>query len=149
MNVSDLLELALSLNGRLDNHWTLFVSIHMALLGAVIYIDRPLRRNEKLVAVLIYTGFALINYIMMKSAVVFLESFYLDILALKNEACCINSNVVQHVVNLYEQESMSRTLMSIVVVHFMMFVLTVIMIIKDKARTKVETSEEPKEIEPN
>jgi lysylphosphatidylglycerol synthetase-like protein (DUF2156 family) len=149
MNVSDLLELALSLNGRLDNHWTLFVSIHMALLGAVIYIDRPLRRNEKLVAVLIYTGFALINYIMMKSAVVFLDSFYLDILALKNEACCINSNVVQHVVNLYEQESMSRTLMSIVVVHFMMFVLTVIMIIKDKARTKVETSEEPKEIEPN
>ncbi|MFQ3189918.1 MAG: hypothetical protein ACI936_001044 [Paraglaciecola sp.] len=149
MNVSDLLELALSLNSRLDNHWTLFVSIHLALLGGVIYIDRPLRRNEKIVAVLIYSGFALVNYMMMKNSVTFLDSVYLDILALKNEACCINSNVIQHVVNLFEQDSTSRTLMSIVIVHIMMYLLTVIVIINDKARPKIEVSEEPEEIGPN
>ena len=146
MNVSDLLELALSLNGRLDNHWTLFVSIHLALLGGVIYIDRPLIRNEKIVAVLIYSGFALVNYMMMKNSVIFLDSFYLDILALKNEACCINSNVVQHVVNLYEQGSTTQTLMSIVIVHIIMYLLTVIVIINDKVRPKVEDGEESEEI---
>ena len=149
MNVSDLLELALSLNSRLDNHWTLFVSIHLALLGGVIYIDRPLRRNEKIVAVLIYSGFALVNYMMMKNAVSFLDSFYLDILALKNEACCINSHVVQHVVNLYEQGSTSQTLMSIVIVHIMMYLLTVIVIINDKARPNLQDSEGSQEIGPN
>jgi hypothetical protein len=86
---------------------------------------------------------------MMKNSVIFLDSFYLDILALKNEACCINSNVVQHVVNLYEQGSISQTLMSIIVVHIIMYLLTVIVIINDKVRPKVEDSEESKEIEPN
>ncbi|MFT5677236.1 MAG: hypothetical protein ACI808_003188 [Paraglaciecola sp.] len=146
MNIADLLELALSLNSRLDNHWTLFVSIHLALLGGVIYIDRPLRRNEKIVAVLIYSGFALVNYMMMRNAVIFLDRVYLDILALKNEACCINSNVVQHVVNLYEQGSTSQTLMSIVIVHIIMYLLTVIVIINDKVRSKVEDGEESEEI---
>jgi hypothetical protein len=149
MNVSDLLELALSLNSRLDNHWTLFVSIHLALLGGVIYIDHPLRRNEKLVAMLLYSGFALVNYMMMKNAVLFLDSIYLDILALKNEACCINSNVIQHVVSLHEQGSTSRTLTSIVIVHVMMYLLAIIVIVTDKARPKVEACDESKEIESN
>ena len=86
---------------------------------------------------------------MMKNVVIFLNSIYLDILTLKNEACCINSNVIQHVVSLSEQGSTSRTLTSIVIVHAMMYLLAIIVIITDKARNKVEASDESKDVEPN
>ena len=47
MTPYELLDLALSLSNRIDTHWTLFISVHLALIGGIIYVDRPLAKNEK------------------------------------------------------------------------------------------------------
>ena len=79
MSPYELLDLALSLNNRIDNHWTLFITVHLALIGGLIYVDRPLLKNEKLAAVIIYTGFAVINFLMMLHQEQFLGSVYLQL----------------------------------------------------------------------
>jgi hypothetical protein len=37
MTPYELLDLALSLSNRIDTHWTLFISVHLALIGGIIY----------------------------------------------------------------------------------------------------------------
>lgn len=65
MEMYQLLDIAVSLSNRLDTHWTLFISVHLALIGGIIYVDRPLQKPEKIAALLVYTGFAVINSLMM------------------------------------------------------------------------------------
>ena len=62
MDPYQLLDLALSLSTRIDTHWALFISVHLALIGGIIYVDRPLTKKEKTGAIIIYSGFAVINY---------------------------------------------------------------------------------------
>ncbi len=47
MTPYELLDLALSLSNRIDTHWALFISVHLALIGGIIYVDRPLSKREK------------------------------------------------------------------------------------------------------
>ena len=76
MTPYELLDLALSLSNRIDTHWTLFISVHLALIGGIIYVDRPLFRNEKIAAIIIYTGFALFNFFYMSLIILILKIFY-------------------------------------------------------------------------
>ncbi len=36
-----LVELALDIGNRVDVQWELFVTVHFALLGAIVYLDQP------------------------------------------------------------------------------------------------------------
>ena len=47
---------------RLDAQWAVFITVHLALLGGIIYVDRPLRRFEKVGAIAIYAAFAFFSY---------------------------------------------------------------------------------------
>ena len=68
MNAYELLELANNVNNRIDVQLGLFITIHLALFGGIIYVDRPLRTVEKLFGILIYTGFAILNVLILKPA---------------------------------------------------------------------------------
>ena len=78
MDWLQLMEIAVSLSNRLDTHWTLFITVHLALIGGIIYVDRPLKRPEKWAAILVYTGFAAINFLMMVNLINFQNSLHLQ-----------------------------------------------------------------------
>mgnify|MGYP000158448097 CR=1 FL=1 len=138
MTPYELLDLALSLSNRIDTHWTLFISVHLALIGGIIYVDRPLAKNEKFAAIIIYSGFALVNYFMMKNQVLFLASIYQQIFQMKEQACCIDNSVIEYVVGLHEWDSAARILTSIMVTHIIMYVILMLSIFYDRVLPKSE-----------
>jgi deoxyhypusine synthase len=131
MSPYELLDLALSLSNRIDNHWTLFITVHLALIGGLIYVDRPLLKNEKLAAVIIYTGFAVINFLMMLHQEQFLGSVYLQLFEIREQACCVNNRVIDFVVNLNEYNSTEKAIYSIAIVHIVMYVVLTVSIFFD------------------
>jgi hypothetical protein len=141
MTPYELLDLALSLSNRIDTHWTLFISVHLALIGGIIYVDRPLFRNEKIAAVIIYSGFAIVNLYMMRNQALFLGSVYQQIYQMRTQACCADNSVIEYVVGLYEWNSSAKTLTSIVVTHVVMYFVLILSIFYDHALpTKVKTN---------
>jgi hypothetical protein len=138
MTPYELLDLALSLSNRIDTHWTLFISVHLALIGGIIYVDRPLAKNEKFAAIIIYSGFALVNYFMMKNQALFLASIYQQIFQMKEQACCIDNSVIEYVVGLHEWDSASKILTGIMVTHIIMYVILMLSIFYDRVLPKSE-----------
>lgn len=136
MEIYQLLDIAVSLSNRLDTHWTLFITVHLALIGGIIYVDRPLQRSEKIAALLVYTGFAAINYLMMLNQSNFLSSVYSDIIALQNAPCCANSHVMKQILHMSELGSFKTALWSIGSIHLIMYILVAVSILNDKAVTK-------------
>jgi len=61
MSAYESLDLYFSIANRIDLQWGLFITVHLALFGGIIYVDRPLRTLEKVGAILLYTGFATVN----------------------------------------------------------------------------------------
>jgi len=139
MDAYQLLEIAVALSNRLDTHWTLFITVHLALIGGIIYVDRPLHKPEKIIAVLVYTGFAVINYLMMINQVQFLNSLYQDILAFQSHVCCKDSKTLEHIALMAGHSAFKNTIWSIAAIHLVMYVLVVISILNDKARTKLKS----------
>ena len=133
MQLYQLLDIAVSLSNRLDTHWTLFISVHLALIGGIIYVDRPLQKTEKIAALLVYTGFAAVNFIMMLNQSNFLNSVYADIMVMQNAPCCVNSEIIQHITQMSENETFTRTIWSLVIIHLAMYLLVCASILRDKA----------------
>lgn len=132
MTPYELLDLALSLSTRIDTHWALFISVHLALIGGLIYVDRPLSKREKAGAIAVYSGFALINYYMMIAQATFLASVYQQIEQIKDQPCCQDNFVVGHIVGLNAQNSEQMLVNSIIMVHLVMLVVILLTIIFDK-----------------
>jgi hypothetical protein len=134
-------DLAISLSSRIDGHWTLFITVHLALIGGIIYVDRPLLKNEKAVALIIYTGFAVINLLMMINQTQFLGTIYQEIYKLKDMACCINNETIKYVVELHKHDSKAIALYSIVASHIGMYILLTLSIFYDKSLHKKVSTE--------
>ncbi len=136
MSLYELMDLALSLNTRLDTHWSLFITVHLALIGGIIYVDRPLTKNEKIGAMFIYTGFALVNYFVMANQVAILASLYDQIVSLKNDICCSDSLVLKHVIKTMEDQYSSKLRMFIILTHSVMYVVVLLSIFYDKPKNE-------------
>jgi len=146
MTPYELLDLALSLSNRIDTHWTLFISVHLALIGGIIYVDRPLFRNEKVAAIIIYSGFAVVNFFMMKNQTLFLGSIYQQIFQMKDQACCLDNSVIAYVVDLHEWDSSAKTLTSIMITHIVMFIILMLSIFYDRALPKDKNDKKPENV---
>ena len=133
MDVYQLMDISVSLSNRLDTHWTLFITVHLALIGGIIYVDRPLRGSEKVAAILVYTGFAAVNYAMMQNQITFLNSVNLDIGAFVSQDCCKGFESIAHVARMNEFGSFKTAIWSIASIHLAMYILVVISILTDKA----------------
>lgn len=136
MTPYELIDIAQSVASRIDVQWGFFLTIHMALLGGIIYVDRPLSPVEKAFAVVLYTIFALMNFRVLRLQQTLLESAYQDIVALKNEACCASSQLF----NFYAGEVASgfghRVLTIAVGLHLLAFTVVVLSVLTDSARTQ-------------
>jgi len=146
MTPYELLDLALSLSNRIDTHWTLFISVHLALIGGIIYVDRPLFRNEKVAAIIIYSGFAVVNFFMMKNQTLFLGSIYQQIFQMKEQVCCLDNSVIAYVVDLHEWDSSAKTLTSIMITHIVMFIILMLSIFYDRALPKDKNDKKPENV---
>jgi hypothetical protein len=136
MTLYQLFDLSLSLSNRIDTHWALFISVHLALVGGIIYVDRPLFVKEKAVAIIVYSGFALLNYFLMRNQTYFLETLYQQIATMKDDPCCVGNLPVQHILQWTEQKGIIRMIDSIFYTHLIMYVLLVISIVYDKPLTE-------------
>jgi len=141
MTPYQLLDLAISVSNRIDTHWTLFISVHLAIIGGIIYVDRPLKSTEKVAAILVYTGFAVINYLMMYSQANFLSSIHGQIASMKELGCCNNNLVVDHIARRFHVNSISKTIMTLSGVHLAMYTLIILSLAFDKARVPPPSAE--------
>ena len=137
MSPYELLDLALAAQNRLDAQWALFITVHLALLGAIIYVDRPLRGLEKAGAILFYLGFAFINFRTMNAINETVNHLYLDIFALRNDPCCSHLAVVQRVVAEVGMNRIERSAGLLIAVHVLMAAIVVLSVLFDKALSKL------------
>lgn len=63
MSEYQIVDLFLNISTKQDALWAIFFSVHMAIFGGIIYVDRPLKRNEKVFAVAAYLVFAMMNFV--------------------------------------------------------------------------------------
>ncbi|WP_286828264.1 MULTISPECIES: hypothetical protein [Kordiimonas] len=79
MTLYELMDLAQSISSRIDVQWGFFITIHLALLGGIIYVDRPLKKAEKLIGFAVYLLFAIFNFRVITTHQGLLEKIYTEI----------------------------------------------------------------------
>ncbi len=130
LSAADLVEASLDIADRLDFQWGLFITVHLALFGAVIYVDRPLKRAG---AILIYAGFAALSYRLMLGQVALLEQAYADIATLASP----DSRLLTHMAAALHDGKLEFASGMIVWGHIIMLGLVVLSLIFDRALTHV------------
>ncbi|MEO1034521.1 MAG: hypothetical protein AAFX44_03060 [Pseudomonadota bacterium] len=124
MDIAATIETALEIGNRIDAQWGLFITVHLAILGAMVYIDEPLHRFEKIIGIAVYLGFAFINLAMMQSQILLLDATYTDIVRFADEGA--DSELVQRMADLQRngRGRVSRLVMNIS--HLVMAVLVIL-----------------------
>ena len=132
MTPYELFDLSISIGNRLDIQWGLFITVHMAIFGGIIYVDRPLTRSEKVGALIIYTGFAVINYLTTRNLLEFFHAANQDIARYITDACCRDNFLIKQVVARVEGPGYRIAQNVLLLSHLAMAVLVVLLIIFDK-----------------
>jgi Na+/proline symporter len=144
MSEFELVQLALSIGNRIDLHWGLFVTVHVALLGAIVYVDRPLRPVEKIAALLMYFGFALVNYMQMQNQVLLLGAAYADIAAAAVQEANSAAAIIQRMA-LEHAGGRSATMQTVLVVsHLFMLLVVVLSVVFDRRMLPGQTGRQDK-----
>lgn len=133
MKPYELLDIALTVGNRIDVQWGLFITVHLALFGGIIYVDRPLRLPEKIGAITIYLAFAVLDYRVMHLQFELLESAFRDIAALAGDACCVGSRLIEYVAADVASGRLGVASTIIVVGHVAMAALVLLCIVFDRA----------------
>lgn len=134
MTFYELIDVAQSVAARIDVQWGFFLTMHMALLGGIIYVDRPLSTTEKSLAIFLYSVFAVMSFRMLRLQQSLLEKAYADIVALRNDACCTDSNLMDFYVAEVNAVFGERIFYVAIGLHLLAFVVVVLSIITDRAR---------------
>ena len=98
MTPYELFDVALAVGNRVDVQWGLFITVHLAVLGGIIYMDRPLRLPAKVGAMAIYGGFAALNFRALRLQMNLLERTYQEIALLGSQECCMDNLLIKFVV---------------------------------------------------
>lgn len=135
MTPYELFDLANSAANRADIQWGLFITIHMAIFGGIIYVDRPLRRSEKAALLTVYSGFAGINYLVTRTQLQFVHTINQEIARLSTDPCCIDSLLVSRIVERLDGPSFEIGMSVLAVSHLVMAILVLLAVIFDKRLT--------------
>ena len=126
-----MIELSQGIGYRIDAQWGFFLTVHMALFGGIIYVDRPLRKMEKVVAIGLYTGFAAVNYLMLSIQLDLLQTIYTEInINFRGEQSSL--------VDLFSKRAKAgwfdKANLYSMIVHIVMLVIVVLTVIFDRKR---------------
>ena len=133
MTAYELLDIALAAGNRIDVQWGLFITVHLALFGGIIYVDRPLRLPEKLGAIAIYAAFALLDFRVMRLQFGLLQSAYREIASRAGDACCAGNQLIEYVAADVASGRLGVAEGVIVGGHLIMATLVVLCIVFDQA----------------
>lgn len=136
MTPYELFDLAISTANRADVQWGLFITIHMAILGGIIYMDRPLTRPEKATLLVIYVGFAVINYLMTRTQLTFIHEANQEIAAFATDPCCADNQLVMRIVEQVEGPQFVIGMSVLLMLHLAMALLVFFAVIFDKSLTE-------------
>lgn len=131
MDLFSLIELTQNIGFRVDAQWGFFLTVHMALFGGIIYVDRPLRKTEKVVAIGLYSGFAVVNYLMLSNQLELLRVMYGEITTRFQSE---QSALVQYYVERSNADWFDKADFYSLIVHAMMMIIVVMTVIFDKKR---------------
>ena len=135
MTAYELMSVSMEATARLDMSWALFLSVHAAIFGGIVYIDRPLRLAEKIVLIPAYFAIAGYNYYLTRTSQKLLGGLYQDISELK-----ASQNLVLNVVEYFEQMSLSAWSVagetSVIAIHAIAMTLVIAAVILDKPLKK-------------
>ena len=132
MTVYELLDIALAVGNRIDMQWGLFITVHLAVFGGIIYVDRPLRLPEKVGALFVYFGFAALNYRVMSVQLGLFKSSYTEIADLAAGGCCDSNQLIEYIAADVATGRLELTDLVVVGGHSMMAFIVTIAIIFDK-----------------
>jgi len=135
MSVYELFDIATATANRADLQWGLFITIHMALFGGIVYVDRPLKRLEKAATLTIYFGFAAINFLMTKSLLEFVHLANREIAKFATDPCCVDNLLVARAVERVEGPAFDIGMNVLFVSHAVMAILVVLAVLFDKSLT--------------
>lgn len=136
MSLYELIIISQGLSDRIDVQWGFFITIHMALFGGIVYVDRPLKLPEKWVAILLYSGFSIINYVMLNNQFSMLLTTYQDIVSV-----AVNHTDLA-IIDYYESVLQSGLYLYvkplIAIIHAIMFIIVLVSIISDKEKDELD-----------
>ncbi|MBL4827938.1 MAG: hypothetical protein JKY66_09550 [Spongiibacteraceae bacterium] len=144
MTAYQLIDITSNIGNRIDVQWILFVTVHMALFGGIIYVDRPLRLLEKIATCFIYTGFACLNYIVISRQMFFSEQVYTEITKLSHDVCCANNAIITHMAQEQVLGKFSHSIFFLALIHVLMFIVVFFAIIYDRALNEIKTNQTQK-----
>ncbi len=135
MTAYELFDFMISTGNRIDVQWGLFITVHLAILGGVIYVDRPLRPLEKIGAMIVYVGFAVINFFVTKNQLDFYIAANEEISRLAVDSCCRDNILVAHAVSRLDGAFSALAKNTLIGSHFTMAVIVTLSVIFDKELT--------------
>ncbi len=136
MTPYEVVDLTLSIAGRLEMQWGLFISVHLALFAGIIYVDRPLRVPEKWGATILYSGFAAVNYLLLKKQLELLEGAFREATRLLTMTCCSDNQILVHMTHELSVGHLSLANGMLLLIHALAFVLVLLSIAFDRARNE-------------
>lgn len=130
MDTYQLIDLATTAGQRIDVQWGFFITVHMAILGGVVYVDRPLRATEKLFAIFLYLGFAVMNY----GAMRMLQNMHFSLITDVYQSFDSQSNLAikQYYQGLVDREYIAKSKMYTFIAHCIATLVVLISIATDK-----------------
>lgn len=131
MTPYEIIIIAQNTGTRLDAQWGVFITVHLALLGGIIYVDRPLRRLEKAGAIAVYAAFAFFNYRLTLSLRDLLERCAKD-LSTRNSGPGGDEIVLSYFTDLSNSGHFAQAVVSITLVHIVSLLIVVVAICLDK-----------------
>lgn len=135
MTPYEVIDVALSIAGRIEMQWGLFITVHLALFAGIIYVDRPLRIPEKWGAMILYGGFAAVNYGVLATQVGMLEGAYAEATRLLKVPCCVDNEILIHMTQELAEGRLSLMNGLLLLIHGLTFVLVLLSIVFDRSRS--------------
>jgi hypothetical protein len=132
----ELVDLATSVDSRMDIQISIFITVHLAIYGGIIYVDRPLLIQEKIGSLIIYTIFAILNFHIMQNQLDLFVSISMEIAKLASGDCCSDNELVQMMTTDYENGRHRINAVMMWVVHLAFYFLVVVSVIPDRALSK-------------
>jgi len=131
MSIYEILALSQGISGRIDIQWSLFITVHMAIFGGILYVDRPLKVAEKWVALFIYSGFSAINWTILTQQFHYLTRAASDVVTVAgadNELAMVQFYRDSVASGIYDNAGLIVS-----AIHAAMFVIVVMTVVQDSS----------------
>lgn len=133
MTLYELLDLSMGVGSRIDVQISIFITVHLAIFGGVIYVDRPLQFREKIGSIFIYSVFAMLNYRIMNNQLDLSLQLATEIAKLAEAADFSNNGLVLHSAQELASGIFDWRYVMLGAGHLVFYVIVVLAIVFDEA----------------